>query len=91
MRSLWLPAAALLALGVGAHAEDSTVPPADPNLRAACKADYEKFCANVPRGGGRIIQCLNAHKGEVTTACQEALLKATPHTASPPAQPAKGE
>ncbi len=29
---------------------------ADP--RAACAADVQKLCPNVPQGGGRIIACL---------------------------------
>lgn len=64
---------------VSVQAQES--PPAAPteaSLQQACKADYKKLCADVQRGGGRIIACLNAHKDELTTACQEALLKAHP-------------
>jgi hypothetical protein len=52
-------------------------------MRAACKADYEKFCAGVKQGGGRIIDCLNSHMGDLTTACQEALPKAPPKAGAP--------
>ena len=58
--------------------ESPPAAPTEPSLQQACKADYKKLCADVPRGGGRIVACLNAHKDELTTACQEALLKAHP-------------
>ena len=58
--------------------ESPPAAPTEPSLQQACKADYKKLCADVQRGGGRIIACLNAHKDELTTACQEALLKAHP-------------
>jgi hypothetical protein len=75
-------------LAVGAQAQDSPPPAAPPatsptSMRAACKADYEKFCAGVKQGGGRIIDCLNSHKGDLTTACQEALPKAPPKDGAP--------
>jgi hypothetical protein len=50
----------------------------EPSVQQACKADYKKLCTGVQPGGGRIIACLNAHKDDLTTACQEALLKAHP-------------
>jgi hypothetical protein len=55
-------------------------PPPPPALspRQACEGDYHKFCAGVQKGGGRIVDCLTAHKDELTTACQEALPKAHP-------------
>ena len=37
--------------------------------RQACSADMAKFCANVPRGCGRPMQCLRAHAGELSSAC----------------------
>ncbi len=64
----------------------------EPSMQQACKADYRALCAGVQPGGGRIVACLNAHKDELTTACQEALLKAhppAPKSDSGPAQPTK--
>jgi Cysteine rich repeat len=38
-----------------------------------CKADYHRLCAGVPMGGGRILECLKAHKMEVSIGCGKAL------------------
>jgi hypothetical protein len=38
-----------------------------------CKADYERLCAGVPPGGGRIIACLKAHKEEISIGCGKGL------------------
>jgi hypothetical protein len=43
---------------------------------ANCKADGEKFCSWVIPGGGRIAECLKAHKEQITANCRDALLKA---------------
>jgi len=37
--------------------------------RAACKADYEKYCANTTPGGGRIIACLD--KEQLSPSCRK--------------------
>ena len=34
-----------------------------------CAADIEKFCANVPTGGGRIQACLKEHEKELSPEC----------------------
>jgi cysteine rich repeat protein len=71
MRSAWLLAVAAAVLSAGVQAQTSPAPAG--NLRAACKADGHKFCSSVQPGGGRIIECLNAHKSELSAACQDAL------------------
>jgi hypothetical protein len=72
---------------LSAQAQDApsaaAAPPAS-SMREACKTDYQKFCSGVQQGGGRIIQCLNSHKGELTTACQEALAKAAQKNGNAP-------
>jgi hypothetical protein len=40
-----------------------------------CKADREKFCANVKKGKDRIKNCLKAHENELTPACKAKLEK----------------
>lgn len=71
MRSAWPLAIAAAVLSVSAQAQ--TAPAPATNLRAACKADGHKFCSSVQPGGGRIIECLNTHKSELSAACQDAL------------------
>lgn len=44
---------------------------ADP--RGACKADYDKFCAGVAPGGGRIVACLNKQRDQISDACKKAM------------------
>jgi hypothetical protein len=42
-------------------------------MREACKADFEKYCADVQRGGGRIVECLNKQHDSLSEACRTAL------------------
>jgi hypothetical protein len=44
---------------------------ADP--RGACKVDYDKFCAGVAPGGGRVVACLNKQRDQLSDACKKAL------------------
>lgn len=36
-----------------------------------CRADIEKFCASVERGGGRVAECLQKHYEEISPECKE--------------------
>ncbi|MBN9670856.1 cysteine rich repeat-containing protein [Roseibium aggregatum] len=45
---------------------------------SVCRADYQKFCANVPRGNGRILSCLNANMNQLQQACAAALQELPP-------------
>lgn len=41
----------------------------------SCKADVSKFCADVKRGGGRIVQCLKQHEADLSPACKDEMTK----------------
>jgi hypothetical protein len=51
-----------------AFAQDQT-PNQMSSMRTACKADYEKYCKDTPRGGGRIIACLD--KQQLSDECRK--------------------
>jgi hypothetical protein len=42
-------------------------------MREACKADFEKYCSDVQRGGGRLVECLNKQHDQLSDTCQKAL------------------
>ncbi|CAL77085.1 hypothetical protein; putative signal peptide [Bradyrhizobium sp. ORS 278] len=63
-----------LASGVAtAHAQQL---PTDAQ-RAACQADYIRFCVDVLPGGGRIIACMMRNYAELADACKKVLDAAT--------------
>ncbi|WP_315719854.1 MULTISPECIES: hypothetical protein [unclassified Bradyrhizobium] len=39
--------------------------------RAACQADYDKFCLGLIPGGGRIIACLTRNYAQLADACKK--------------------
>jgi len=57
-------------LGFSAIAQAQTLTAAE---RAACQADYDKYCKSVTPGGGRIIACLNKQYGSLADACKKML------------------
>jgi hypothetical protein len=40
-------------------------------LAAICVWDIERFCGDVPSGGGRIAACLKAHRSDLSPTCKE--------------------
>ena len=42
-------------------------------LRDACREDYQRYCAKVQRGGGRIRQCMMANANLLTPQCRDSL------------------
>lgn len=39
--------------------------------RGACRADAERLCAGVERGGGRILNCLAGQKDKLSDDCRK--------------------
>jgi hypothetical protein len=39
----------------------------------ACKADHEKYCADVEKGGGRVMKCMKDHASQLSSGCKSAL------------------
>ena len=37
---------------------------------SACRADVQKLCPGIKPGGGRIKECMKAHKDEVSDGCK---------------------
>lgn len=41
------------------------------DMKEACEEDARKLCKDTRPGGGRIMQCLKQHEGELSPACKE--------------------
>ncbi len=79
-------AAALAAVGGQAPAPVAAATPAMPPptpvsprqeammLRMSCRADYHRFCAGIPPGGGRILVCLRANAPALSPPCRSAMM-----------------
>ncbi|KAB1068927.1 cysteine rich repeat-containing protein [Methylobacterium planeticum] len=81
MRCLSLTVVAALAATSAAHAQPGGSPEAgeiSPALRRACEGDYQRFCAGVQPGGGRILQCLNSHTKNLSESCRTMLSERKP-------------
>jgi hypothetical protein len=46
-------------------------------VRAACSADVQKFCASIERGKGQVRNCLEGHKADLSDACKAAIAART--------------
>ena len=60
-----------LSLGVANTARAQQLPTDE--QRAACQADYAKFCSDTLPGGGRIIACLMRNYAQLVDACKKVL------------------
>ena len=58
-----------------ARAQQPPPGPAQSPPHQACKADIQKFCADLHPGSGRIGQCLLANKDRLTSACRDDLAR----------------
>jgi hypothetical protein len=45
-------------------------------LMQVCRGDYDRLCAGVQPGGGRVLACLHEHSHQVSAACGQALPRA---------------
>ena len=45
-------------------------------LQQACGPEIKQLCADVKPGGGRIVQCVEAKKDQLSESCSAALQKA---------------
>jgi hypothetical protein len=61
-------AAFVLAIGCSGSAIAQTA-----DGRGACKADYDKYCAGTPPGGGRVVACLTKQQNQLSDACKKVL------------------
>jgi hypothetical protein len=41
--------------------------------RAACQADFEKYCKGVEPGGGRVMECLAKQLDKLTPQCKQVI------------------
>ena len=41
--------------------------------RAACEADYKKFCEGVQPGDNRVIECLAEHLSSLSAECKKVI------------------
>jgi hypothetical protein len=46
------------------------------DVQQSCRADAQKFCADVKPGEGRVARCLRAHKSQLSRECTEAAQQA---------------
>jgi hypothetical protein len=65
----WLLTIAALLGGPAAFAQTDVA-----KFRAACSQDFQRFCTGMQPGGGRIIQCLLARRGELSVSCRSILV-----------------
>jgi len=66
-------AVALASLPLAAAAQDFLPGERARAVRMACATEFQRFCRDVPPGGGRILRCLSRHADLVSQPCFQAL------------------
>ncbi|HVW72703.1 MAG TPA: cysteine rich repeat-containing protein [Rhizomicrobium sp.] len=67
------PAPAPQTPAAGAHPQATPeVQEARKAMRQACREDAHTLCADTQAGGGKLMQCLRAHKDQVSAGCRSA-------------------
>jgi hypothetical protein len=56
----------------GAQVANQPIGPT-PEQRAACQADYDKFCVGMIPGEGRIVACLRRQYDQLSESCKKLL------------------
>lgn len=78
-RALAALAVGSAALPVASHAQ-TQIPPQMRGeamaLMQVCRGDYDRLCASVVPGGGRILACLQDHAGQISSGCAQAMPRA---------------
>lgn len=67
-------AAASVAMGALALISNSAL--AQGAAARACNGDIQAFCAGVPHGDGKIVQCLRSHQQQLSPGCQADMQRA---------------
>jgi hypothetical protein len=70
LRIVVLIVAAVVSNAAGARAQDLPFQPT-PEQRAACEADYNKFCLGMIPGEGRILACLGRQYDRLSESCKK--------------------
>jgi hypothetical protein len=54
----------------GAMAQETSPNSLGPKIVEACGNDIKQYCADVERGGGRILRCLRDNQSKLSASCK---------------------
>ena len=77
LMKICIAAMALSLLSLAGFAQTSESQSGKGQLKGACSADVQKFCADAPRGKGQVRGCLASHQGELSETCKAAMAART--------------
>jgi len=70
MKHAWTSRAFLRCSALACLAIAAALAPGAASGALPCEADIQKFCADVPTGGGRVEACLEKHAKELSPECK---------------------